>query len=158
MLFIINPSLGTGTEKSTKDIIEIKTKLTNKAKNHKKAPVNEKIASDNNPLSHDTSKETKDQNENKDSGTAEVNKPMAGKKKQNRRRKATKGKSQPDTERRAKNEGESKESAKIKVLIVGDSELQHVDASKLSNEQHDAEIKYTRGMKISRGLEKATTM
>ena len=85
--------LGTGMEKSTNDIIEIRTELINKAENHMKAPVNETIASDNNPLSRDTSKETKEQNENKGSGTAAVNKPMAGKAKQNRRRKARKGKS-----------------------------------------------------------------
>ena len=147
-------SLGTGMEKSTNDIIEIRTELISKAENHKKTPVNETIASDNNPLSHNTSKETKEQNENKESGTAEVNKPMAGKAKQNRRRKARKGKSQPGNERRAENEGESDESEKIKVLIVGDSELQRVDASKLSNEQRDVEIKYTRGVKINQAAQK----
>ena len=148
-------SLGTGMEKSTNDIIEIRTELISKAENQKKTPVNETIASDNNPLSHNTSKETKEQNENKESGTAEVNKPMAGKAKQNRRRKARKGKSQPGNERRAENEGESDESEKINVLIVGDSELQRVDASKLSNEQRDVEIKYTRGMKINQAAQKS---
>ena len=41
------------------------------------------------------------------------------------------------------------------MLIVGDSELQRVDAAKLSNEQRDVEIKYTRGMKINQAAQRA---
>ena len=162
-------------EKLTNDSIEIRTELINKAENHKKAPVNETIASDNNPLSRDTFKETNEQNENRVSGTATVNKPMAGKAKQNRRRKARKGKSQPDNERRAENKGESDESEKksqcerteeaqntekrggqqkeiasqrVKIIIIGDSQLKRLDETKLSNHHHQVKIVAKGGSRI----------
>ncbi len=50
------------------------------------------------------------------------------------------------------NETEGNE--KIKVLLVGHSELRRVDASKLSNNQRDVEVKFTRGMKIKQAVQK----
>ncbi len=47
------------------------------------------------------------------------------------------------------------ENEKIKVLVVGDSELQRMKSEKLSNYQRDVEIKFTRGMKIKQAAQRA---
>ena len=129
--------------------------LIHNAVHQNKTSEKKRIQLDNTPLSQDASNKTNEQSVGKEIDTTKLNKAKEGKNSQNRRRIARKGPSQPVNERRAEQEGKCNESEKIKVLIVGNSQLQRVDASKLSNEQHDIEIKFTRGMKINQTVQTA---
>ena len=57
----------------------------------------------------------------------------------------------------ARKRDKSSTGKKLKVLVVGDSQLRHVNGEKLENDHRDVEVRFKPGMKIEEAKKKADT-